>query len=314
MAALFGFTACQQDAVESTEEEQTEISAMMEAFDRALNTARETKGDGNPAFWKLADADTTIYLYGTFHLLPPSTQWQTPEFLNALNSSDTVYFEIDLEDENLEAIQQIIIQDAMFKGGETLNDVMTESQRKKFAKLAKADNLSVENLQYLKPWFLSMQLQVNSITQAGYDAEKGVEMVIGDLVEASDVKFGSLETIEDQITAMKAGTMEEQIEVLLFSMEFEDQMIDGTNVLMEEWADGDIAGLTALIDDPELSGSQEMHDAMLLNRNRKWIPEIEAILDEPGTKFIVVGAAHLIGKDSVLKMLENKGYEIEVVQ
>jgi len=87
------------------------------------------------------------------------------------------------------------------------------------------------------------------------------------------------------------------------------QMLD---LLVSEWADGDVVGIASLVASPDGVGlSDAFYDSLLVKRNRNWVPKIEAMLDEPGSVFIAVGAGHLAGPDSVITMLRDKGYEIE---
>lgn len=87
------------------------------------------------------------------------------------------------------------------------------------------------------------------------------------------------------------------------------QMLDQ---LVDEWADGDIAGIASLVASPDGVGfSGPVYESLLVERNRNWVPQIEAMLDEPGSVLIAVGAGHLAGPDSVITMLRDKGYQVE---
>jgi len=301
--------ACEQ--LNAGPETPDALAQMQEAFDIAAST----QGDGNPAIWKMSDDDTTIYIYGTFHLLPEDLEWQTDEFNAALAASDTVYLEIDMSDPTKQQEMAVeMFKRAMFSDGNSLETVMTEKQYEAFYESLEPLNISEGSIDGMKPWFASLQIQIKQMVNDGFDPNKGVEMIIIEKATQNGAEFGYFETIFDQLDALSAGSMEDQIEGLLFGAQSLDQMADMTHSLMAEWADGDTVGLDVLMGDADLFGSQESYDAMIVNRNQKWIPQIEAILDDPGTKFVAVGAGHLAGPDSVLKMLEAKGYTIETVQ
>lgn len=307
--ASVGMIACS-----GSKSADSEFIGSVEAYEKAFETAAQTKGDGNPALWKLADEDTTIYIYGTFHLLPASTDWQTEEFQQALASADTVYLEIDMSAGNEAIMQQKLMTAAMFSDGRKLKDVMSAEQYSNFETLAEERGLPAAAVEGFKPWFVGLQIQVMELVKAGYDPTKGVEKVILDKIKDQNIPIGSLETIEDQIEALTGGSDATQVASLLFGLETLNSVAGSTDLLLEEWADGDVVGLGALMGDPALFGSQEAYDALLVNRNRNWIPEIEAILNDPGVKFIAVGAGHLAGPDSVIRMLEDKGYKVATIQ
>jgi len=309
-----GMMACSSDTTEAQGADGSEFIGSVEAFEKAFERAAETQGDGNPALWKMADDDTTIYIYGTFHLLPDSADWQTNEFREALASADKVYLEIDMSPENEAIMQQKLLTAAMFDDGRKLKDIMSAEEYTKFEALAGERGLPAAAVEGFKPWFVGLQIQVMELVKAGYDPSKGVEKVILDSIEGKGVEIGSLETVEDQIEALSGGSDATQVASLIFGLETLDSVADSTDLMMAEWVDGDVEGLGALMGDPALFGTKAAYEALLVKRNRNWIPEIEAILDEPGTKFIAVGAGHLAGPDSVIKMLEDKGYEVATIQ
>jgi uncharacterized protein YbaP (TraB family) len=52
---------------------------------------------------------------------------------------------------------------------------------------------------------------------------------------------------------------------------------------------------------------------LLTQRNKNWIPEIEKALAGDKTVLFLVGAAHLVGTDSVIDLLEKKGHKPEQI-
>ena len=84
------------------------------------------------------------------------------------------------------------------------------------------------------------------------------------------------------------------------------------DLLVDEWADGDVTGIGALVANPEGYGfTDAAYQSLLVVRNTAWVPQIEAMLDEPGSVFIAVGAGHLAGPDSVITMLRDEGHTVE---
>jgi len=80
--------------------------------------------------------------------------------------------------------------------------------------------------------------------------------------------------------------------------------------MVADWLAGDVEAIGEIVTVEEF-GSEAYYNALLLDRNKNWIPRIEALLEGEGNIFIAVGAAHLAGPDSVIKMLRDKGYAIE---
>ncbi len=290
-------------------------SELLALIDQAYEKAATTKGDGNPAMWKLADEDTTIYIYGTVHLLPEDTDWQTPEMLNALQSSDTLVMELDpLDTDTQTKMVQLMLQSASMEDGQKLSDVMTAEQIGALKGALDDFGLPLESVEDMQPWFVGLQMQIMQLLENGYNPEKGVESVMTEIAEANGMEFGALETVEQQMKFLSGDSMEDQIDGLMLVIATRHKSAELMDLLLEEWVDGDMAGMDALIGDPALMGTKEAYDKMLTNRNAAWIPQIEDMLDDPGSKFIAVGAAHLAGPDSVIKMLEAEGHTVQVIQ
>lgn len=102
-----------------------------------------------------------------------------------------------------------------------------------------------------------------------------------------------------------------QVDFLVSSAESIEEGGDVLDTLVSEWVDGDVHGIGLLMSNPDMMGSDDVYDALLKSRNEIWVGKIEAMLEEPGTRLIAVGAGHLAGEDSVIEMLEAKGYEVE---
>ncbi len=289
-------------------------ASSLERMEKAFEIAKSSQGDGDPALWKLADEDTTIYLYGTVHTLPEDVKWRTAEFDAAFNSAENLYLEADTSSpEAQQKIAMAMMQRAALADGQTLKTLLSESQYADFSAAAKSVGIPEGTLDTAKPWFASLQLMAGQMMKNGYNPELGVESVL--VKSAGDTKTKKyLETAEDQIKLISGGELQDQLEGLVFQVETLDKTPEMLDALVAEWADGDVKGLGVLMGDPAMFGSVEGYNAIIKDRNANWIPQIEAILDEPGSNFVAVGAGHLAGPDSVIAMLEAKGHKVEVVQ
>ncbi|NNE57605.1 MAG: TraB/GumN family protein [Hellea sp.] len=305
IAALFALGACKKSSTH-------DVSADFEA---ALAAAEASKGSGDPALWKLSDEDTDIYIFGTVHLLPTELQWETSAISTAFKEANKFYMEADINSpEAAQSMMALISELGTLPEGKSLYDMMgKEDSRTLKAALEKID-LNPDMIKTFQPWYAGLTVQQFVMLKAGYNPLSGVEMVLIKRAEDQGKEFGYFETLEDQMRILAAGDAQEQLEGLVFTAETIDLGTKYLDILVDEWSDGDVTGLSAIISAPEMFGSEEAYDRFLTQRNRDWIPQIEAILDEPGQIFIAVGAAHLAGPDSVILMLENEGYTVTRVQ
>ncbi|NNE57604.1 MAG: TraB/GumN family protein [Hellea sp.] len=283
-------------------------------WDAAVKAAESSNGSGNPALWKMGDSDTTIYLFGTVHVLPVGLEWQNEVIEDAFSESDTVYFEIDVEsDETSDTFSRLVKETGYLPVGENLFDKMNRKEAKKVKKALAEINYDPEAIADMMPWNASMNISDYHIMVEGYNPLKGVEMVLWAEGMDQGKNFGHMETVEEQFVAISGGDFDEQLEELINWAESADEIDEALSFIIEEWRDGDVNGLSVLTS-KDLDTSEGSYDRILVSRNRTWVPRIEAILDDPGSHFIAVGAAHLAGPDSVILMLEDKGYQLDQIQ
>lgn len=300
----------------SSEPEQTDREKLLAEYEDMKARAQATSGPGDPALWKMGDDDTTIFLFGTVHLLPNDLEWQNPVITRAFESSERVFFEVDLESaEAMQTFMTLTKENGYLPRGESIYEKMEAEEAEKVKKALDAIDFNPDALDNLQPWNASLNIYQHLLIQEGYNPLKGVESVFKEQAYAQDMSFGYLETIEEQFAAISGGSFDDQLDEMIEGMEFLDMTSEVLDDMLDEWVDGDVEGLGIMAASPDTMGeSDESYERILVNRNRNWIPNIEAILDDPGTNFIAVGAAHLAGPDSVILMLEEKGYEVERVQ
>lgn len=286
---------------------------MLADFEATISTAQETQGPGTPALWQMQDDDTTIYLFGTVHILRPEVEWRSPVFETAFASADTIVFEVDLTSEEAQsAIMKDLVSRGFYDDGRTLRSVLDDEVEAVVETALDSVGLPLDAVNAMEPWMTATNLSTMKLQADGYDPSSGVEAILGAEAKTAGKAFSYLETISDQADAFDLLPEEDQITALYETALMLDESPDMLDQLVEEWADGDVEGLTALVADPEgLGNGEAFYQAVLVDRNEKWVPKIEALLDEPGTVLIAVGAGHLVGQDSVIAMLRNAGYTID---
>lgn len=267
---------------------------------------------GSPAIWSFSDDDTTVYLFGTVHLLKPETEWRSEEIDAAFDAADTIYFEADVQSEaaGLEALR-VIGEYGVYQDGGSLSAALTDEEEREVAEAAEALGVSMSALETNKPWWAAVQLAQIQIISQGYAPDSGVEVVFSREAEAQGKDVGFFESVREQLLFFGEMPEDEQIEFLVSGaeqIEEDPRMLDR---LVLDWAEGDVAGISDAMSEPEALGSELLYERLIVQRNENWVPQIEGLLEEPGVKFVAVGAAHLAGEDSVVTMLRAKGYQID---
>ena len=315
IAAVAVLANCSSGSEEPGGETREErVAEAMKTFESSIAKADETTGPGVPAMWTLADEDTTINLFGTVHILKPELEWRTETFNTALVTADKLVFEIDLHSPEGQQSAIRLLTAGTAKPGETLPEVLNEADLEIVKTAADTLGIPMASLDAMDPWFAAMTLSQVQFAKDGFDPTSGVEQVLVKEAAAQGADFGFLETIDDQIQVFEGLEQDTQIDFLVDGSLMLDQSGAMLDKLVAEWADGDVDGLGILAANPESAGDEAFYNALFKNRNEKWVPQIEAMLDEPGTVLIAVGAGHLAGPDSVITMLETKGHTLTRVQ
>jgi uncharacterized protein YbaP (TraB family) len=280
--------------------------------ERLIAEAQASRGAGAPALWTLKDDDTTLHILGTVHLLRPELQWRTPEIDAAIAAADTIVFEADTTSpEAGRVLMAFFTAEGMFQDGTQLSSLLTEAEQAQLTEALDQVGLPLAAVQAMRPWFAAINLSNMQILAEGFDPSAGVEKTIEAMADAHGAEFAYLETVEQQLGEFARMDTCAQIDFLLQSAEAVKRGDSLLDLLVAEWADGDVHGLGVLMGTPESFGSQAAYDAMLKNRNLRWVPQIAAMLDEPGTRLIAAGAGHFAGQDSVITLLRQEGYTVE---
>lgn len=266
---------------------------------------------GNQAIWKIDGAKGRVYLFGSVHLLPPGVDWHTPALDAALNEAETITFELDLDDAHDTAKMQKIIQKlGVLPQGETLRKLLAPEQRAKYERVLASLGLPAPNLDPLRPWLAAVTVGVQWIVSKGYDPNSGVDEKIWNWGKDHKKQLGALETTEDQLGAFAGLTRDQEVEFLIISLDQIDDQPTMLDDLVAAWRKGDTAQLDKLLN-ADMDDFPILRDRLLKGRNAKWIPKIEALRANGRTHLVVVGTAHLVGKDSVIAMLRAKGIKVE---
>jgi uncharacterized protein YbaP (TraB family) len=269
----------------------------------APETAAQTAASSGPALWKVADEDTTIYLFGTVHVLPEGIDWYDATIADALTGSDMIVTEIPMDKASEAELQQLTMSKGMLAPGTTLRSLLTPEQATSYeAALAKI-GAPPAAFDPFKPWLAGLTLSLMPLMQQGYDPSAGVEKVL--LSKVGDKPQGALETAEFQLGIFDGMTTEAQVAFMMDAVDGMDEVKSMLDRMVAEWAKGDADELAAMMN--ESMSDPAVAEALLYSRNANWAEWIDVRLDEPGTVFIAVGAGHLAGSKSVQDYLAERG-------
>lgn len=264
-----------------------------------------------PALWVVRDDDTTLYLFGTVHLLPADADWRSARVDAALAGSDRLWLEIDLADDRSMGFRKLMALGT--SPDRTLRERLGPADHARLAAVAVGAGVDVAALETLRPWFASVNLMVKAVKAAGYHAEGPDQIFAAEASEAGKPTHG-LETAAEQIAMFAGLSPEAETELLRGTIEDLEKGTAELDRMVGHWLAGDVAALSADTQDKLREAGPEVYDALLTRRNKAWAERLAAEMADPGTAFVAVGAAHLIGDHSLLRYLEEKGFVAERVE
>ena len=277
----------------------------------AIRAVPPAEGRG-PALWVVRDADSTLYLFGTVHLLRPTTGWGTDRVDAAFESADKLILEISNPDDQAAVLP--LVQQHGLSPARPLSSLLSAEEVAALDAAAKTVGLSAAQLDVFRPWFAALTLSVAPLTRAGYDPASGVELLLKARAEAAGKPISGFETVDEQIRILAGFSEADQLAFLRSTLEDFETATTDLDKLVEAWAAGDVEAVEALGVRPMREGGEALYQALLVRRNTNWADQIQTELAGSGTAFIAVGAAHLAGDDSVQEILERRGVDVEVAR
>ncbi len=261
--------------------------------------------EANPALWVVKDEDTTVYLFGTVHVLKPGLSWFDAAVKEAFDTSDEMMLELVLPEDQA-AVAQVMMPLAMDQSGKTLPARLTADELKAYHAAMTSVGLPANAFDMFKPWLPAMTLSVLPLSKHGYDPEQGVEKQLTKFAKDSGKPVAGLETLEQQLGFFDSLPETQQVAFLNSVVKDLDKLGPVLDKMVVLWAKGDPDGLAAAMNE-SMAATPELAETLLYDRNARWAEQIQARMEQPGTVFVAVGAGHLAGEKSLQDYLAERG-------
>ncbi len=261
--------------------------------------------DADPALWVVKDEDTTVYLFGTVHVLKPGLSWFDEAVKDAFDKSDEMMLELVLPEDQA-AVANTMMPLAMDKSGKTLPSRLTAEELKAYQAAMTSVGLPANAFDMFKPWLPAMTLSVLPLTKYGYDPEQGAEKQRTKFAKAANKPVSGLETLEQQLGFFDSLPENQQVAFLNSVVKDMDKLGQVLDKMVVLWAKGDPDGLAVAMND-SMAATPELAQTLLYDRNARWAEQIQARMAKPGTVFVAVGAGHLAGEKSLQDYLAERG-------
>jgi len=276
----------------------------------AFLPAAAQKADA-PALWRVGGANGTVYLFGSFHMLPPEVNWRSEAVDTALRRAQVIVLETDVREvRDPETMRPLIAKFGVLPVGTSLPATLPEGTRKQLDRVTKELGLPMEALERMRPWLAAIVLTATAMAKEGFDPKQGIEEQVTTWALAEDKTLEALESNESQIRVMADLGPRTEAALLAATLKQIEDLPRTLDEMLTAYRSGDVKTLEKTVN-AGLADVPALRQPLLKDRHQRWLPQIERMMKDGKTYMIVVGAAHLVGPDSVVAMLRAKGIRVE---
>jgi uncharacterized protein YbaP (TraB family) len=284
------------------------LTAVVLALVLAAAAAAQT--GSRSLLWKVQSGAGVMYLAGSVHALTADAYPLNPAYQRAFEASSTLVEEIDLAEADPLTGGLGLLAKGMYTDGRTFNSAVSKETAALVAEKLKGTPLALELIQPMKPWMVMLMLEALGAQSAGLDPELGLDKHFYNLATGAGKQVIGLETVQYQID--RFDKMPDAMQEQLLRSELAEMETEKTSLrsLLTAWQTGDAPTiekmlLTSFTDNPAADNS------LITERNRNWMPQLDACLKRSSPCFVIVGAAHIVGPQGLLALLRQRGYRVE---
>ncbi len=268
-----------------------------------------TQSLAESSVWKIQKGESVMYLGGTCHLLRQSDFPLPAEFDKAYRASDIVVFETDLGGFNNPSAQAELMSKSMYNDGSTVDKHLSPQTYKLLSDYCNANGIPLEALKQFKPSMIVVMMEAVELAKLNVTQE-GVDSYFYKLAKRDKKIVEGLETVDEQINFLAAMGEGNEDAFVRYTIEDFKSIKKQYESLVDAWKKGDTRKLYDLMV-ADLKEMPKLYKELLSDRNKNWLPVIEAYQKTPQKRFVLVGVGHLVGPDGILEALRKKGYEVE---
>ncbi len=260
--------------------------------------------------WRVRSEKNSIYILGSIHFFKKESYPLKKSIEQAVETARKLVLEIDLQSVTPEKTQQVTLEKGLFRDGTTLQQNVAKETYESTEQRARELGIDLRAMNPLKPWLVALTLTTMKLQKLGFDPSYGVDRYLAERAKRSGKPISGLESIEFQLGLLDGLSRRDQEMMLRETLKELDQLDQGVEQIVQLWMKGDVGS----VEDWLLAGMREypdLHEKIIVERNRRWLPQIEKMITQGENAIVVVGAAHLVGREGVIELLKQRGYTVE---
>jgi len=266
--------------------------------------------NGHPlSMWQIDGASNSIYLLGSIHMLREKDHPLPSAIYDAYSQAEALIMEIDMDDIDPVADQALANDLGLIQDGRTLPDLMGAELYAEAESLAEALQIPLKLLDKSEPWYAAINVEMMMLMRIGFNPMHGIEFHLAEIASRDNKEIFGLETTRQQLEILDRLSLPSQRDLLIQTLSDSAELAEVMDDMVDAWRYGDIEFLENNLL-AEMQEFDELHQAIVVNRNRNWVVRIEELLRENDDYLIVVGALHLVGDQGVPNLLSQRGFDV----
>ncbi|MCJ7764581.1 MAG: TraB/GumN family protein [Thiovulaceae bacterium] len=269
--------------------------------------------DAKSLLFKLSTASSTVYILGSIHLAKPELYPLESAIEEAYEKSGVLVVELDAQSrKSMSVMQNTVARLGRYPKGKSLRSELSSATYDALQRYTNRAGIVLETLEQMRPWVVMLQLSITEMQRLGYSPRLGIDKHFIDRAKQERKPILALETIEEQMALLSREEKHYQEKLLRYSLASMSEMEPMLNELSASWKNGDAKAMEQMLllsmqNDASL---KDLYDDFVTRRNYKMTEKINALLRSERDYFVVVGAAHVIGKEGIVGLLEKRGYKV----
>lgn len=260
--------------------------------------------------WMVEKSGSRLYLAGSVHFLSDADYPLPAAFETAYSRSQVVVFETDIQQIQSPAGSQRVLQRLSYAAGGSLREDVSDSTYGALEAFFSQRGMSMAQVDGFRPGMVAMLISVIELQQLGL-AGDGVDVYYYNRALGDKRQLLQLEGLDEQIDFLANMGKGREDELLNYTLREATSIASLMSSVKKSWRNGNLDGLDSLVVEPMVQDFPRIYENLLVRRNRNWLPRLEKMLADDSVEFVVVGAAHLVGKQGLLSLLEKRGYRVE---
>ncbi len=265
---------------------------------------------GHPlSMWQINGASNSIYLLGSIHMLREKDYPLPSAIYDAYGEAETLIMEIDMDDIDPFAEQALATELGLIKDDRVLRDLMGPRLYAEAESMANELQIPLQLLEKSEPWYAAINVEVIMLMRIGFNPMHGIEFHLSEMARRDNKEIIGLETTRQQLEFLDNLSPRSQRDLLMQTLADSKKISEIMDQMVEAWYFGDIDFLERSML-AEMQDFDELHEVIVVKRNRNWTNKIQELLKEKDDYLIIVGALHLIGEEGVPHLLSQRGHKV----